>query len=86
MVAADEQHEVRITLKDVWAAQEKQGALLTKMAAGVDRLVESHSRTDERVQDHEDRIRLLEQRMWMASGAAALAAAMLTTIINLLIK
>lgn len=82
----EEAHEVRITIKEVWASQQEQGELLTKMASNLERFLDSHDRLDERVTDHEARIRTLEQKVWAASGAAALGGAFLGTIVNLLMQ
>lgn len=80
----EEQHEVRITIKEVWAAQQQQGALISKMNANLERFLDSHDRLEGRVTDHEARLRTLEQKVWAASGAAALMGATMGTIINLI--
>lgn len=82
----EEQNEVRITIKEVWSVQQKQGQLLSQMASDLKRFLDSHDRLEERVTDHEARIRTLEQKVWAASGAAALMGALMGTLANILIK
>lgn len=83
---ADDQNEVRITIREVWAVQQEQSKVLTEMASNLKRFLDSHDRLDVRVTDHEGRIRTLEQKVWAASGAAALMGALIGTVINLVIK
>lgn len=62
--------EVRITLKQVWETQQTQGNALNEISSKLDRLLDSHDRVDEKVIDHESRIRTLEQRVWALPSAA----------------
>jgi MoxR-like ATPase len=66
--------EVRITIKEVYKTQQEQGVALHEISAKLDRLLDSHARVDERVQDHELRIRLLEQRVWALPSIATVIA------------
>lgn len=66
--------EVRITIKQVWDAQQAQGAALNEISSKLDRLLDSHDRVDEQVRDHEIRIRLLEQRVWALPSVATVIA------------
>jgi hypothetical protein len=66
--------EVRITMKQVWDAQQAQGAALNDISSKLDRLLDSHDRIDEQVRDHEVRIRLLEQRVWALPSVATVIA------------
>lgn len=66
--------EVRITIKQVWDAQQAQGAALNDISSKLDRLLDSHDRVDEQVRDHEIRIRLLEQRVWALPSVATVIA------------
>lgn len=81
-----EEHEIRITIREVWNAVQEQGQLLHTVASDLKRFLDSHDRLDRRVTDHEARIRTLEQKVWAASGAAALMGAVIGTLVNLLIK
>lgn len=85
-MASDDQHEVRITIKEVWATQQEQGKVLVEMHSNLKRFLDSHDRLEGRVTDHEARIRTLEQKVWAASGAAALMGATIGTIINLIMQ
>lgn len=66
--------EVRITLKQVWETQQDQGQALNEISSKLDRLLDSHERVDERVSDHEVRIRLLEQKVWALPSFAAVVS------------
>lgn len=66
--------EVRITIKQVWETQQDQGQALNDISSKLDRLLDSHERVDERVSDHEIRIRLVEQKVWAYPSAAFLMA------------
>ena len=71
MTASD---EVRITIKQVWETQQVQGQALTDISGKLDRLLDSHDRVDEKVRDHEIRIRILEQKVWaLPTGATIIA-------------
>lgn len=78
--------EVRITIKEVWTTQQKLVSEVTEMSSNLKRFLDSHDRLSERVTDHEARIRTLEQKVWAASGAAALMGATIGTIINLIMQ
>jgi len=73
-VTATPKDEVRITIKQVWDAQQVQGAALNDISSKLDRLLDSHDRVDEKVRDHEIRIRLLEQRVWALPSVATVIA------------
>lgn len=85
-MATEDPHEVRITIREVWTILQKQDGLLTRMAANLERSLDNHDRLDRRVTDHEARLRTLEQKVWAASGAAALMGAVIGTLFNFLIK
>lgn len=71
MTASD---EVRITIKQVWETQQVQGQALTDISGKLDRLLDSHDRVDEKVRDHEIRMRILEQKVWaLPTGATIIA-------------
>lgn len=82
----DDPHEVRITLREVWDLQQRQNEMLTKMASDLARFLDAHDRVARTVDDHEERIRSMERKVWQWSGGAALAGALLGTLINLFVK
>lgn len=71
MTASD---EVRITIKQVWETQQVQGKALTDISGKLDRLLDSHDRVDEKVKDHEIRMRILEQKVWALPSVATVIA------------
>jgi hypothetical protein len=71
MTASD---EVRITIKQVWETQQDQGQALNDISSKLDRLLDSHERVDERVGDHEIRLRILEQKVWALPSVATVIA------------
>jgi hypothetical protein len=66
--------EVRITIKQVWETQLDQGKALNDISGKLDRLLDSHERVDERVSDHEIRLRMLEQKVWALPSVATVIA------------
>lgn len=76
--------EVRITIKQVWETQQNQGQALNEISGKLDRLLDSHERVDERVSDHEVRLRILEQKVWALPSVATVIAlgSLIWNIIN----
>ena len=73
-----ESAELVITLKEVYEQQQKQGVVQAEISSKLDRLLDKHDVIDERVADHEIRVRLLEKRVWgLPSIATVLALASL---------
>lgn len=68
------ENEVVITLKEVYEAQKEQGRIQTEISSKLDRLLDKHDRIDERVEDHESRMRTLEKRVWSIPSIATLIA------------
>ena len=66
--------EVRITIKQVWETQQHQGQALNDISSTLDRLLDSHERVDQRVEDHEVRLRVLEQKVWALPSVATVIA------------
>lgn len=66
--------EVRITIKQVWETQQHQGQALNDISSKLDRLLDSHERVDQRVDDHEVRLRVLEQKVWALPSVATVIA------------
>lgn len=69
-----EQYEVVITLKEVYDAQQEGSKVQQQILAKLDLLVASHDRVDERVTDHETRIRSLEQTRWPLPSVAIIVS------------
>lgn len=73
-----ESSELVITLKEVYEQQQKQGVVQAEISSKLDRLLDKHDVIDERISDHEIRMRLLEKRVWgLPSVATVLAVASL---------
>ena len=86
MTPETEHHEVRITLRDVYEAQQKQGEILMQMHSDLKRSLDALDRTKTQVADHEERIRALEKKIWQAAGAASFVGAAASVLISLIIK
>lgn len=80
------QQEIRITLKEVWAAQQEQGKMLIEMSGDLKRFLDSHGRLDATVNDHESRLRSLEKLIWTAAGMGSIVGAAIGIVVNLLLK
>lgn len=80
------QQEIRITLKEVWAAQQEQGKMLIEMSGDLKRFLDSHGRLDTTVNDHESRLRSLEKLIWTAAGMGSIVGAAIGIVVNLLLK
>lgn len=81
-----EEHDVRITLKEVYHQQQEQGRVLLQMSSDLKRFLDSHDRVKEQVADHEDRIRVMERKIWQASGVAAFLGTVGGVLVNMLVK
>lgn len=81
-----EHHELRITLRDVFQAQQEQGKVLAAMASDIKRALDSLDRTKDSVADHEERIRALEKKVWQAAGAASFVGASASVLISMIVK
>lgn len=66
----NETNTVRVSMRDIYAEVQRQGRLLEKIA-------NSLPDSEERIEDHEIRLRRLEQRMWQAIGGFGILAAVL---------
>ena len=83
MVEEQEGHEVRITLKQVWEAQQAQGKEIAGMSAKLDLYIGLNEGTKAIATDHETRLRSLEtspritdleRRVWAFPGIAVIIA------------
>lgn len=81
-----DEDEVRITLREVYHQQQEQGKLLHQMHSDLKRSLDSHDRVKEQVSDHEERIRVMERKIWQASGVAAFLGTVGGVLVNMLVK
>jgi uncharacterized protein YeeX (DUF496 family) len=65
---------VKVSMRDIYAEVQRQGRLLEKIA-------NSLPDSEEKIEDHEIRIRRLEQRMWQAIGGFGFLAAIVSPLI-----
>ena len=65
---------VKVSMRDIYAEVQRQGRLLEKIA-------NSLPDSEDKIEDHEIRIRKLEMRMWQAIGGFGFLAAVMSPII-----
>ena len=86
----DEQGEasMRITLRDVYREQQEMKNLLSTIATSIpsmsERMNDHYIRSQQKFDDHERRIRLIEGRVWKAIGGFGLVAAAMPFLAKLL--
>jgi hypothetical protein len=68
---------VKVSMRDIYLEVQRQGRLLEKIANS---LPDSEAKID----DHELRIRKLEQRMWQAIGVFGFLAAIISPLVAIL--
>jgi hypothetical protein len=68
---------VKVSMRDIYLEVQRQGRLLEKIANA---LPDSEAKID----DHEVRIRRLEQRMWQAIGIFGFLAAVISPLVAIL--
>jgi uncharacterized protein YeeX (DUF496 family) len=68
---------VKVSMRDIYLEVQRQGRLLEKIA---NVLPDSEAKID----DHEIRIRRLEQRMWQAIGVFGFLAAVISPLVAIL--
>lgn len=74
---SDEQLEtagVKVSMREIWLEQQRQGRLLEKIANAL-------PDSEDKIEDHEVRIRKLEMRMWQAIGGFGFLAAIVSPLI-----
>jgi hypothetical protein len=77
-----DEHEtgaVRVSMRDIYAEVQRQGRLLEKIA-------NSLPDSEDKIEDHELRIRKLEMRMWQAIGGFGFLAAVVSPMIAILTR
>jgi hypothetical protein len=70
---------VKVSMRDIYNEVQRQGRLLEKIA-------NSLPDSEDKIEDHEIRIRKLEMRMWQAIGGFGLLAAVVGPIMALVTK
>jgi hypothetical protein len=70
---------VRVSMRDIYAEVQRQGRLLEKIA-------NSLPDSEDKIEDHELRIRKLEMRMWQAIGGFGFLAAVVSPMIAILTR
>lgn len=74
---ADDSHDtatVKVSMRDIYLEVQRQGRLLEKIA-------NSLPDSEDKIEDHEVRIRKLEMRMWQAIGGFGFLAAVVSPLI-----
>jgi len=77
-----EEHEtgaVRVSMRDIYAEVQRQGKLLEKIANAL-------PDSEDKIDDHEVRIRKLEMRMWQAIGGFGFLAAIVSPLIAVMTR
>lgn len=76
-----EDHEatasVKVSMRDIYMEVQRQGRLLEKIANAL-------PDSENKIEDHEVRIRRLEQRMWQAIGVFGFLAAIISPLVAIL--
>lgn len=70
---------VRVSMRDIYNEVQRQGRLLEKIANAL-------PDSEDKIEDHEIRIRKLEMRMWQAIGGFGLLAAVVGPIMALVTR
>lgn len=77
---SDEQIEsagVKVSMRDIYNEVQRQGRLLEKIANAL-------PDSEDKIEDHEIRIRRLEMRMWQSIGAFGFIAAVIGPVLALM--
>ena len=68
---------VKVSMRDIYLEVQRQGRLLEKIANAL-------PDSEQKIDDHEVRIRRLEQRMWQAIGVFGFLAAIISPLVAIL--
>jgi CRISPR/Cas system CSM-associated protein Csm2 small subunit len=68
---------VKVSMRDIYLEVQRQGRLLEKIANAL-------PDSEQKIDDHEIRIRKLEQRMWQAIGVFGFLAAIISPLVAIL--
>lgn len=70
---------VKVSMRDIYNEVQRQGRLLEKIANAL-------PDTEDKIEDHETRIRKLEMRMWQAIGGFGFLAAIVSPLIAVMTR
>jgi CRISPR/Cas system CSM-associated protein Csm2 small subunit len=70
---------VKVSMRDIYQEVQRQGRLLEKIANAL-------PDTEDKIEDHENRIRKLEQRMWQSIGAFGFLAAIVSPLVAVMTR
>ena len=73
----NETASVKVSMRDIYLEVQRQGRLLEKIANAL-------PDSEQKIDDHEVRIRRLEQRMWQAIGVFGFLAAVISPMVAIL--
>ena len=73
-MAEEDTGAVRVSMRDIYAEVQRQGRLLEKIANAL-------PDSEDKIEDHEARIRKLEMRMWQAIGGFGFLAAIVSPLV-----
>lgn len=73
----DQTASVKVSMRDIYLEVQRQGRLLEKIANAL-------PDSENKIEDHELRIRRLEQRMWQAIGVFGFLAAIISPVVAIL--
>ena len=73
----DQTASVKVSMRDIYLEVQRQGRLLEKIANAL-------PDSENKIEDHEVRIRRLEQRMWQAIGVFGFLAAIISPVVAVL--
>ena len=77
-MADEETGAVRVSMRDIYAEVQRQGRLLEKIANAL-------PDSEDKIDDHEQRLRKLETRMGWAVGGFGLVAAVMPWIVGVVV-
>lgn len=87
-MAEEVEPAVKITLKDVWLAQQetnqKVASLVEQLPTHVQKTSDDLEDVNSRLDDHEARLRDMERRIWRAIGGGSLVAFLATIVVGAL--
>jgi len=82
-----EESSARITLKELYVQVQKIQSMLERLEGQLpgiaDKLDDLERDVNNRLNDHEERLRKVEMRMWQAIGVLSFAFAIVPTLLNL---
>lgn len=70
---------VKVSMRDIYLEVQRQGKLLEQIASSL-------PTQESKVEDHEERLRKLEQRMWQSIGAFGFLAAIVSPLVAVMTR